>query len=118
MHNFGKLKERRVAFSFGVVYETSLKKLKKIKKLVPKIFDEKDIVDIVRFERIYFTQLADFSLNWEVVYYVLSQEYEDYLKTQEYINFRLMEIFAQEGIEFAYPTQVVYVNQASKVDVS
>ncbi len=118
VHNFWKLKERRVAFTFWVVYETPLKKLKKIKKLVPKIFDEKDIKEIVRFERIYFTQLADFSLNWEVVYYVLSSDYEDYLKVQEYINFRLMEIFEQEWIEFAYPTQVVYVNQVNRVDVS
>ncbi len=118
VHNFGKLKERRVAFSFWVIYETPLKKLKKIKKLVSKIFEEKEIKSMVRFDRIYFTQLGDFSLNWEVVYYVLSPEYEDYLKVQEYINFRLMEIFAQEGIEFAYPTQVVYVNQVNKMEVS
>jgi len=117
VHNFGKLKERRVAFTFGVIYETPLEKLRKIKEIVPKIFEEEFLKDLTRFERVYFTQLGDFSLNWEVVYYVLSPEYEDYLKAQEYVNFRLMEIFAQEGIEFAYPTQVVYVNQVNKVEV-
>lgn len=38
-----------------------------------------------------------------------SFEYTDYLDIQQELNLKLMDRFKKEGIEFAYPTQTVYV---------
>ncbi len=52
------------------------------------------------------------SLNFEFVYYVLSPDYSTYMDTQHNINMKIFNKFKEEGIEFAYPTQLVYVNKS------
>jgi len=51
---------------------------------------------------------------FEVVYYLLSAEYNDYMDTQQNLNFAIMEAFKKEGVEFAYPTQVLYVKKSQE----
>jgi MscS family membrane protein len=54
---------------------------------------------------------------FEVVYYVDTRDYNVYMDIQQTINLDLFRRFEQEGIEFAYPTQTLYVyqeNHASK----
>ncbi len=46
-----------------------------------------------------------------VVYNVLTPDYNQYMDIQQEINFKIMEAFAREGIEFAYPTQTVFMAQ-------
>jgi small-conductance mechanosensitive channel len=66
--------------------------------------------DRVRFDRAHFQGFGDFALLFEVVYYVLSREYNVHMDIQQSINMTLLERFAAEGIEFAYPTQTVFVS--------
>ena len=68
-------------------------------------------MDMVRFDRAHFQSFGDFALVFEVVYYVLTREYNDYMDIQQKINFAIMDRFEQEGIEFAYPTQTVYIHK-------
>ena len=108
IQNFRKLKERRISFSFGVLYETPIEKVEKIQSIVQKIVEG---VDAVRFDRVFFTTLAASSLDFEVVYFVLSDEYKQALAAQQEINLQLMKAFEQECIEFAYPTKTPYVKK-------
>ncbi len=108
LHNFKKLQRRRAVFQLGVIYETPPEKLKKIPELVKQIIVEQDTAE---FDRAHFKSYGDFSLNFEFVYYVLSQDYKTYMDVQESINYKIFDKFAEEGIEFAYPTQMVYVNR-------
>ncbi len=64
----------------------------------------------VRFDRAHFKEYGDFSLNFEVVYYVLVPDYNVYMDIQQAINLALYQRFEEEGIEFAYPTQTLYVS--------
>lgn len=106
IENFRKMQERRIVFLFGIVYETPLAKLKKIPKMIEEIVVKHENA---RFDRAHFTTFGDFSLNFEVVYFINSAEYNDYMDLQQAINFELMEQFEKEKIEFAYPTQKVLV---------
>ena len=63
------------------------------------------------FDRAHFFSYADFSLVFEVVYYVMSRDYNIYMDTQQEINFAIKEGFEKENIEFAYPTQTLYVSK-------
>jgi small-conductance mechanosensitive channel len=106
--NYKRMDSRRVVFKLGVVYQTSYEKARKIPELVKVIFGAtKDL----RLDRVHFQSFGDFALIYEVVYYVLSADYNVYMDKQQEINFALMKTFAQEGIEFAYPTQTVYMQQ-------
>jgi small-conductance mechanosensitive channel len=108
INNYKKMERRRIHFTFGVVYQTPTKKLKKILQIVKDIFDEIELADL---DRVHFKEFGPFSLNFEVAYYVDTGDYNKYMDTQQKINFALKEKFEKEGIEFAYPTQTIFLNK-------
>ncbi|MBL1434163.1 mechanosensitive ion channel [Candidatus Wolfebacteria bacterium] len=105
IQNFGKMEERRNTFQFGILYETDLKKVRAVPMMVEGIF--KNIKD-VRLDRTHFKTLGDSALVFEVTYFSTNPNYTFTLDVQQEINLGLMERFEKEGIEFAYPTQVIY----------
>ena len=102
------MKKRRVNFPFGVVYETSSKKLQKIPKIVEEIIEKGELSE---FDRCHFKEFGDFSLNFETVYYVKNRDYANYMDTQQAINFAIKKAFEKEGIEMAFPTQTIYLQK-------
>jgi small-conductance mechanosensitive channel len=106
IRNYKTLAERRVTFSFGVTYETSPAQLEGIPAMVQETIEARQPV---RFDRAHFQEFGDFSLNYEVVYYVMDPDYNLYMDIQQAINLGLMRRFAEAGIEFAYPTQTVFL---------
>jgi small-conductance mechanosensitive channel len=109
VNNYKQMEKRRIVFGFGVEYDTPLKKLKKIPNMVKEILDK---IKIAELNRVHFKEFGDFSLNFEVVYYVNVSDYNVYMDTQQEINFKLKEIFEKENIVFAFPTQTIFVNKA------
>ncbi len=108
VQNFKRMDERRILFSFGVVYQTPAEKLEMIPGMVREILDN---TEQARLDRVHFKSYGDFSLDYEVVYYVASREYNLYMDVQQAINLALYKRFEQEGIEFAYPTQTLFVQR-------
>jgi small-conductance mechanosensitive channel len=106
IRNYGRMFERRVVFSVGVTYQTPAAKLASISKLLKEAVTAEDGV---RFDRAHFKQYGDFALIYEVVYYVLSPDYNRYMDIQQAINISIFESFAAEDIEFAYPTQTIFL---------
>ena len=108
VHNYKKMERRRVVFKLGVIYQTKAKQLAEIPPLVKNIIEEqKDVT----FDRGHFASYGDFSLNFEFVYYVLSADYVKYMDIQQAINLKIYEEFETRGIEFAYPTQTLFMNK-------
>jgi small-conductance mechanosensitive channel len=105
VRNFKKLQKRRVSFDVKVTYDTSGEKLKKIPKIIAKILKETKMADL---DRVHFRQFGDFSLDFEVVYYISSSDYTKYMDIQQQINYGIFEEFEKEKIEMAYPTQKIF----------
>jgi len=110
VRNYKRMDKRRVVFKFGVTYQTSLEQLKAISKIVENIIKN---IKGTTFDRAHFFSYDDFSLTFEVVYYVLGSDYNKYMDVQQEINFAIKDEFEKRGIEFAYPTQTVYLNQVN-----
>jgi small-conductance mechanosensitive channel len=66
-------------------------------------------VPLTRFDRAHFREFGDSALLFEAVYYVLDPDYNRYMDIQQQVNLGLMERFSAQGIEFAYPTQTVFL---------
>ena len=108
IRNFGRMQQRRVVFKIGVVYQTPTEKL----ELIPAIIREAiEAEEDTRFDRSHFASYGDFSLDFETVYYIGSPDYNLYMDRQQAINLAIFRRFAAEGIEFAYPTQTLFVEK-------
>lgn len=106
VHNFKRMKERRVVLGLGVTYDTPAAKLERIPNAVKEIIEASEKV---RFDRAHFRSFGASALEFEVVYWVLSADYAVYMNCQEAINFAIFRAFEDEGIQFAFPSQTLYV---------
>lgn len=107
VQNFKRMEQRRIVSTIGVTYETSIDKVKRIPEIVRNVIESEAAV---RFDRAHFSGFGDFSLNFEIVYYILSADYLQYMNCQQTINLGLLQQFAAEGIDFAYPTQKLFLS--------
>ncbi len=108
LRNYKRMAKRRVLFKLGVTYQTSLQQLKEIPEVIKNIIEN---IDDTAFDRSHFSSYGDFSLIFETVYYVMSRDYNKYMNIQQEINFAINEEFEKRGIEFAYPTQTLYLSK-------
>ncbi len=109
IQNFGRMNERRVAFEIGVTYQTPRAKLERIPEILQRVIENQKQT---RFDRSHFRSYADFSLVYESVYYVDVPDYNVYMDIQQAINLGIHEQFEREQIEFAYPTQTLFMHSA------
>ncbi|MFM1793735.1 MAG: hypothetical protein RL642_120, partial [Bacteroidota bacterium] len=108
IHNFKRLESRRVVFTIGVVYGLPIEKLKMIPSIIKQIVSKSELV---RFDRVHFNRYGDFSLDYEVVFFVDTPDYNVYMDILQQINFDIYEQFAAEKIDFAFPTQTLIFNK-------
>ncbi len=111
VRNFKKMRKRRISFSFGVTYATPTNKLKKIPDIIRDIIDGDKLEYVDKLDRVHFTEFGDFSLNFNIVYYLKTKDYAKYMDTKQEINFAIREAFEKEGIEMAFPTQTIFLNK-------
>ncbi len=108
IHNYGRMNRRRVEVQLGVVYETEASKLRLIIDLIRQSVEK---VPGATLDRAHFKGFGDFALIFEFVYYVPSADYNAYMDARQAINLGLVEFFRENKIEFAYPTQKVFVTR-------
>jgi small-conductance mechanosensitive channel len=104
IRNYRHMRRRRVVFGFGVTYSTPAEKIGAIPAIVKAIIER---IQGAAIDRAHFKSFGDFSLNFEIVYYVNIGDYTAYMDIQQAINLGIVEAFTKEKIEFAFPTQQV-----------
>lgn len=113
VRNYKRMNERRVVFPVGVTYSTSHELLKAIPDMLKAAVEAQDQV---RFDRAHFKDFGDFSINFEVVYYMLVPDYAVYMDTQQAINLAVHKEFSEKEIEFAFPTQTLHIERPPSDD--
>ncbi len=111
VRNYKRMARRRVVFRLGVTYQTPAKALQEIPGIVAGIFLE---IEGAALDRVHFFSYGDFSLIFEIVYYVEGNDYTKYMDIQQAANLKIFEEFERRRIEFAYPTQTLYLNRDGK----
>lgn len=109
IHNYKRMQERRVVLNLGITYQTPLEKLTRVNEIVKAVSEAQPQV---RFDRVHFKQYGDSALNYEVVYFVTTPDYKIYMDVRQAINLEIFRRFQEEDIEFAYPTQTVFLRKA------
>ena len=106
--NYRTMKHRRQRISISVTYDTWLEKLKLIPEIVKKIVSSQDNVE---YERCYLEKMWESSINFLMSYDILSPDYQDSLVVNEKIYLKLIEEFEKDWIEFAFPSQTIYMKK-------
>ena len=102
IHNFEMAEKRRQVTIIGVEYETSVEMLHKIPKILE---DTVRSVPEAEFARVHFSAFNSSSLDFELVYFITTNDYVEYTKGVQKVNFAIFDAFAEKGINFAYPAQ-------------
>ena len=108
INNYKKMEKRRIVFSFGVEYGTSTRKLKAINSIITGIFKKMKSAEL---DRVHFKEFGSFSLDYEVVYYLNTNDYTKYMDAQQEINLAIKEQFEKHGIGMAFPTQTIHIRK-------
>ena len=106
IYNFADMSQRRMIYKIGVAYKTSVDLMQEIPTLIENIVNA---VEHTNFNRCHFTEFADSSLNFELVYYIDTRDYTIALNAQQEINLNILKAFAERGVEIAFPTQTIYL---------
>lgn len=109
VRNFGRMDERRGMLAIGVTYETPREKVQRVAAIIEQSIRAQRNV---RLERCHFKEFGPSSLNFEAVFFVLEPKLDALMDAQHAINFRILEAFERESIEFAYPTQKLFLSRA------
>ncbi len=104
--NYGRMRERRGIVNLSISQSTPVEKVRKINEIIEAAIKAQKNV---RFERVYFKEISPTAFNFEATYFVVNADYNTLVAAQQDINFKILEAFAKEEIDFAPPTPTVKV---------
>jgi small-conductance mechanosensitive channel len=110
LRNYKRMDERRALMNLGVTYDTPPEKLAAIPSLLQEIVEAHELA---RFDRAHFAEFGPSSLDFQVVFWVTKPGYQDFMDTRQAINMEICQRFADAGIEFAFPTQTLYIEKGA-----
>lgn len=110
--NYGDMKERRLLYRLGLTYDTSHEQLANLPALLRSIVDRQPDA---RFDRAHFVAFSSSSLDFELAYFVPSNDFKRALDVQQRINLEIVQTFAAQGLQFAFPTQTIELRSPQAV---
>lgn len=117
IENFSRRDRIRLAATLGLRYETTPDQLRyvlvELKKLLlshPKVSPEP--------ARVRFAGFGAYSLDIELLAYIETSEHEEFLAVREDLFLRIMDIVAESGTAFAFPSHTVYCGADSGIDLA
>lgn len=105
VENVSREPSRRVILELGLTYDTTPDQMKRAIEILREIADQNPNVE--NNATAYFNTFADFSINISFIYFIIKGK--DIFETQSEVNLAILERFNAEGLNFAFPTQSLYV---------
>ncbi|AVO54689.1 mechanosensitive ion channel family protein [Ectopseudomonas mendocina] len=100
VHNYKRMDTRRIVFKFGINYDTPSTKVRQVAEKVGEIIRA---TPKTRFDRAHFLGFDESQLTFEVVYIVLTSDYNQYMDIQQEINLHLLDALRELDVRFALP---------------
>jgi small-conductance mechanosensitive channel len=116
VRNYGRMRERRAVFQFGVSYCTDPQALAAIPAEVRKIIES---TPDTRFDRCHFLTYGESTLQFETVFYALKPDFNTYADAQQKINLAIFDRLREMKVSLNPPLRnVVRLEQASPGNAS
>ena len=105
--NITREPSRRIELNVGLTYSTTPEQMRQamdIRRNLPS-----SVTGSEEKVKVYFMSFGDFSLNITCWYYIKKDS--DLFETQSAVNLHVLDEFNAHGLDFAFPTQTLYVNK-------
>ena len=113
VENIGKRPFIRRTSNITITYDSGHTKAKRAVEIIKEVLNNVPEVntDPEKPPRVYFSDFNDCSLNIYMSYWVKPADHWLYHQVNEQVNLEIMKRFEAEQIEFAFPTQTLYVKK-------
>ena len=105
--NITREPSRRIELNVGLTYSTTPEQMRQAMDILRNL--PSSVTGIEEKVKVYFTSFGDFSLNITCWYYIKKDS--DLFETQSAVNLQVLGEFNAHGLDFAFPTQTLYVNK-------
>ncbi len=105
LHNYADTMQRRATLTLSLVYQTPTEVLRQIPDRVKDIVTRQDKSAFIHCVMVNF---GASSLDFELLFQVIDSDVEVFNRVRHEVCIAILESFASEGIEFAYPTQTTF----------
>jgi len=112
--NLGKRPYIRRWTDITITYDTSPEKVKRAIDIVKEILANHEGMSDEFPPRVFFSDFNDCSLGILMIYWFHPPDYWKYMEFSERVNMLILKRFNEEGIEFAFPTQTLYLANDEK----
>jgi MscS family membrane protein len=109
IRNIGKRPYIKRTANITITYDTPPEKIDRAIDIIKELLQHHEGMDENFPPRVYFSELNADSLNIVVQYWYHPPDYWAYMEFSEKFNKELFKCFNEEGIEFAFPTQTVFL---------
>ncbi len=109
IENLGRRPHIMRQFNVGITYDTLADKMERAIKIIEKILENHEGMQPGFPPRVFFDEFKDSSLNIMVTYWYYPPDLWSSLAFGQKVNLQIMHAFEKEGIEFAFPTQTVFL---------
>ncbi|MDD3920628.1 MAG: mechanosensitive ion channel family protein [Eubacteriales bacterium] len=106
IQNYKTMEKRRVVLHLGVTYDTPADTMQQIPGIIKEIIQKTPDTE---FARAHFYAFNDSSLDFEIVYFILSSDYDLFMDRQQEVGLKVKALFDERGINFAFPTQTLEI---------
>ncbi len=117
VENISRRPSIRRILDIGLTYDTPPEKIQQVVQRLREILEEPEFREPLHFKvgqdefapRVYFTDFNADNLNVRVIYWYHPPSYWDYLEHGQRLNLRIMQELEALGVEFAFPTQTLFL---------
>ncbi len=107
VENISRAKKRKIQVVFGITYNTSEEKIQKAISIIKSVMKSRH--DVTQDFRVNLDALDSSSINIKLFGYVKTSSIITLEKVRGEILFEIVKQFRAEGIEFAFPSQTIYM---------
>lgn len=108
--NFSEMEKRRYFSRLTLELNTKLEDVENVKNLILQMLQEREDI-IPNSANVKFENISANGMDLLVVAYINETDYGKFLESKEQINYEIMAILQNQGVELAYNTQTVYVKK-------
>ena len=113
INNIQKRPTRKTMNTIGVTYNTSIQKVHRAIEIIRGIMKGHPGTEN---HLVYWKDYGPYSLNIFTIHWCKYLGYDKYLECLQEMNFQIKEAFEKEGIEFAFPSQTLYLQNDKSLD--